>query len=100
MKKLMGEFGPADPQVGFIDGYHMGERLLEGVLFRIEPSLDNSTLVCMNYEPEFADYMKKFSKEQIQKWCDQAAAIALRDECQNRDNTEDLYFMEESDATT
>jgi KaiC/GvpD/RAD55 family RecA-like ATPase len=44
MKQLMGEDGPVDPQVGYVDGYLLEERLLEGVLFRIVPSDDGSKL--------------------------------------------------------
>jgi len=93
MKKLMGEAGPVDPQVGYVDGYAIAERLLEGVLFRIEPSEDGSTLVCTG-TPGFDRYMDKFSADQKAEWYKQAAERALTDECQNETCTEDLYWEE------
>lgn len=94
MRKLVGEDGPVEPQVGFIDGYVLAERLLEGVLFRIEPSEDGTTLICKGFEPEFASYMRKFSKEQLAEWYERAAERAITDECQNRAGTDDLYWEE------
>lgn len=93
MKRLMGENGPADPQVGYIDGYLLEERLLEGVLFRIVPSDDGEKLICTG-TPGFDRYMDKFSNEQKTKWYERAAEHAMRDECQDEGCTEDLYWEE------
>jgi hypothetical protein len=48
------------------DGYDVGDRLLEGVMFRVQVIDDK--VVCLGVQESQADYMKKFSKEQISKW--------------------------------
>lgn len=57
-----------DPQVGYVDGYGMEDRLLEGVLFEVTLDADGNP-VCTGVHSSFQSYMDKFSKEQMAAWC-------------------------------
>jgi hypothetical protein len=64
MKTLENDHGVVSEAL--FDGYDVAERLLEGVLFRVQ--IINDEVVCLGVLDTQAAYMKKFSQEQIDKW--------------------------------
>jgi hypothetical protein len=82
-----------DPQVGYVDGYHFGDRLLEGVMFEI--TLDeNRELQCKGVVNSAQSYVKKFSKKQMTEWCKSAVEMALEDSLVTLDGRRDLIADE------
>lgn len=61
-----------EPQVGYVDGYGMADRLLEGVLFEVTLDKDGNP-VCHGVHESFKDYCSKFSKKQMDEWCREVA---------------------------
>jgi hypothetical protein len=65
---------PENPQIAYVDGAMVGDRVLEGVLFEI--TLDeNGDFVCTGVRPEDREYYDDFSAKKQKEWCE----LILRD---------------------
>lgn len=67
-------------QVAYVDGYLFGDRLLEGVRFKVEvvEVAGESRLVCVGVHTEDEEYISQFSDANIKQWR-QDAVDALAD---------------------
>jgi hypothetical protein len=60
---------PENPQIAYFDGYHVGDRLLEGVLFEV--TLDEQgNFVCKGVRAADQDYYDDFSAKKQKQWQD------------------------------
>lgn len=95
---LIGSSGPVDPQVGYVDGYVFGDRLLEGVRFKIELVTNAEglkELVCKQTHPDDQSYLNDHgSQKRINEWYQQALEHAIENECQTEDGEDDLTWEE------
>lgn len=93
MKAIVGDNGAIHPQVGYLNGYAIEERLLEDVRFKIIKL--NGDLACNGVHEDDAPYMEKFSKKQMDIWCQEAVdAVKEGLEMQTENGDEDLYWVE------
>lgn len=81
---------PVDPQVGYIDGYNIADRLLEGVMFKI--AIKDGEVVCEGVAPGDREYCEKFSDKQMKAWCDEAVKLAHDDVMTSFDGSRDLFI--------
>lgn len=73
-KILMTDNGPVAE--GLLDGYSIGDRLLEGVMFRI--LIVNNEITCPGVVADHEDYMVQFSTEQRAKWNESAVESCIQ----------------------
>lgn len=82
-------------QVAYVDGYTLEERLLEGVLFKVERVVLGTGyhLVCNGVHPDSEAYMTKFSRQQKEGWYREAVRYLTHNggEAQTLDKV-DVYW--------
>jgi hypothetical protein len=84
---------PVEPQIGYVDGYLFGERLLEGVMFAIMIDGPTQEVRCTGVAATQQDYMRKFSKAMIEQW-KRLAEEAAEDSLTSLDGKRDLEIIE------
>jgi hypothetical protein len=78
--------------VGYVDGYLIAERLLEGVRFEITIHEDDG-VICAGVHADDATYCSKFSHSQMNGWCAEAIEHA-EDSLTSFDGKRDLEIIE------
>lgn len=63
-------------EYALIDGYAVGDRLLEGVLFEIRPVHESDTLFTVVPTPDAERYMKS-SHLKMKDWCEEIARYVV-----------------------
>jgi hypothetical protein len=76
--KADGSEEPVTADAAYIDGYHFGDRLLEGVMFEIKLCYDGTPL-CTGVRDSDQAYMEKFSMKQMLEWTRDAVNYAKSD---------------------
>ena len=69
VRRIMSEDGPVD--FGLMDGYHFGDRLLEGVMFKV--TIDENNEIKVELEPGSKDYCEGLN---MVKWMKEAKEFA------------------------
>lgn len=69
MRRIMSEDGPVE--FGLMDGYHFGDRLLEGVMFKV--TIDENDKIQVALEPDSEEYCKGLN---MVKWMKEAKTFA------------------------
>lgn len=81
-----------------LDGYGFGDRLLEGVMFRV--TIIEGDIRCLGHHANSNDYMKKFSQAQLAEWDEAVVANCrdLGDNLQTEDGEDAWIELVEGDA--